>query len=55
MGTYGWVTWHDIFHVLDIICCVVILFPIMWSVARLQDAAAVDDVGIRYFCQFLKF
>jgi len=38
----GWFTWRDIFHLLDIICCCAILFPIVWSIKHLRDAAQTD-------------
>ena len=31
-GTMGWLTWRDILHLADIICCCAILFPIVWSI-----------------------
>lgn len=41
-ATKGWFTWRDIFHLLDIICCCAILFPIVWSIKHLRDAAQTD-------------
>lgn len=41
-GTQLWLAWRDILHVLDIACCCAILFPIVWSINHLQQAAAVD-------------
>lgn len=29
-----WLTWRDIFHFVDIICCCAILFPIVWSIKQ---------------------
>lgn len=29
-----WLTWRDIFHFVDILCCCAILFPIVWSIKQ---------------------
>ena len=39
----SWFTWRDILHLVDIICCCAILFPIVWSIKHLREAA-----GVRY-------
>jgi hypothetical protein len=31
-----WLTWRDIFHVVDIVCCCAILFPIVWSIKQVR-------------------
>lgn len=35
-GSQGWLTWRDILHILDIICCLAILLPIVWSIKHLR-------------------
>lgn len=42
-GAAGGVTWTDILHLLDMICCCVILFPIIWSIRHLRNAGAGGD------------
>ena len=37
-----WFTWRDIFHLVDIICCCAILFPIVWSIKHLREASHTD-------------
>ena len=37
----SWFTWRDILHLVDIICCCAILFPIVWSIKHLRKAAGV--------------
>jgi hypothetical protein len=37
-----WFTWRDLFHLVDIICCCAILFPIVWSIKQLREAARTD-------------
>merc|ERR1712130_5538 len=41
-GTWGWLTWRDILHLLDMICCCAILLPIVWSIRHLRAASEVD-------------
>lgn len=40
----SWFTWRDIFHVVDIICCCAIIFPIVWSINHLRKASQVRVV-----------
>lgn len=35
-GSQGWLTWKDILHLVDILCCLAILLPIVWSIRHLQ-------------------
>lgn len=57
-ATQNWFTWRDVFHVVDIICCCAILFPIVWSIQHLKEAAETDGkaarnlVKMRLFRQF---
>lgn len=41
-GSQSWITWKEIFRLIDIICCGAILIPIIWSLKHLKDAAATD-------------
>lgn len=41
-GTANWVTWRDILHVLDIVCCLLILLPVIWSIRHLKQAVGED-------------
>lgn len=38
----SWFEWRDMFHVVDIICCCAILFPIVWSIKHLREGAETD-------------
>lgn len=38
----SWVTWQDMLHLVDIICCCAILFPIVWSIKHLREGAETD-------------
>ena len=46
----SWFTWRDIFHVVDIICCCAIIFPIVWSINNLRKASHVSQLP-DHFCQ----
>ena len=35
-GSQGWLTWRDLLHLIDIICCCAILLPIVWSIRHLR-------------------
>jgi hypothetical protein len=41
-GSQNWQTWQTVLHTVDIICCVAILMPIVWSIRHLRQAAEVD-------------
>jgi len=45
-GTNGWMTWRDVLHLLDVICCCAILFPIVWSIRHLREAAEADGKAL---------
>ncbi|CAN0098608.1 unnamed protein product, partial [Phaeothamnion confervicola] len=34
--------WRNILHVVDIVCCAAILFPIVWSIRHLRQAVQTD-------------
>ncbi|XP_051145014.1 protein CANDIDATE G-PROTEIN COUPLED RECEPTOR 7-like [Andrographis paniculata] len=37
-----WVTWKQVFLLVDVICCCAVLFPIVWSIKNLREAAKTD-------------
>ena len=41
-GSVGWLTWRDVLHLVDMLCCCAILFPIVWSIRHLRQAAETD-------------
>ncbi|KAF7150899.1 hypothetical protein RHSIM_Rhsim02G0252900 [Rhododendron simsii] len=43
-GPYGqdWVTWKQVFLLVDVLCCCAVLFPIVWSIKNLREAARTD-------------
>eukprot|EP00939_MAST-03C_sp_MAST-3C-sp1_P003758 g3758.t1 len=38
-GSQSFITWGNILVLADIICCCAVLFPIVWSIRRLREAA----------------
>jgi hypothetical protein len=41
-GSRAWLTWRDALHIVDIICCCLILFPLVWQIRRLRLSAVAD-------------
>ncbi|CAM8876424.1 unnamed protein product [Rhodiola kirilowii] len=43
-GPYGkdWATWKQVFLLVDVLCCCAVLFPIVWSIKNLREAARTD-------------
>ena len=48
-GNADWAAWRDILHLFDIICCCAILFPIVWSIKHLREAAATGAFASHVF------
>ena len=44
-GSMAWMTWRDIFTLVDIICCATVLFPLMWSLKNLRESAKDDKMN----------
>ena len=42
-----WFVWRDLTQVLDIACCAVIIFPIVWRIKHLREAAETDGKAER--------
>ncbi|XP_022085290.1 protein GPR107-like isoform X2 [Acanthaster planci] len=41
-GESEYATWKTVFVLVDILCCVAILYPVIWSIRHLQEAATTD-------------
>ncbi|XP_076225059.1 protein GPR107 isoform X3 [Nomia melanderi] len=51
-------TWRDVFILVDLLCCGAILFPVVWSIRHLQEAAHTDGkaaVNLRKLMLFRHF
>ena len=53
--TRGYFAWNDIFHLVDIICCCAVLFPLVWSIKRLRDTAEIDGKASRNIVKLTLF
>ncbi|KAK9816823.1 hypothetical protein WJX72_005424 [[Myrmecia] bisecta] len=51
----SWFTWRDILHLVDIICCCAILFPIVWSIKHLREASQSDGKAARSLVKLTLF
>ena len=40
-------TWTQILHLVDIVCCCAVLFPIVWSIKHLREASQTDGKAAR--------
>ncbi|KAE8655182.1 Endoglucanase 1 [Hibiscus syriacus] len=43
-GPFGhdWMVWKQVFLLVDVVCCCAVLFPIVWSIKNLRQAAKTD-------------
>lgn len=41
-GSEGWLTLQDIFRIIDIVCCIAVLVPVIWSIRHLKEASTID-------------
>ena len=48
-------SWRDILHLVDIVCCCAILFPIVWSIKHLRDASETDGKAARVLSKLTLF
>ncbi|GAB9474542.1 Transmembrane protein [Globisporangium polare] len=58
VGTRSWVTWRDLLHLLDLLCCFAILLPIVWSIKTLRQSAFTDGkahMNLQKLTQFRSF
>ena len=54
-GAQNWLTWRDILHLLDMLCCFMILLPIVWSIRHLREAAGADGKAADNFNRLKNF
>ncbi|WCJ43738.1 Lung seven transmembrane receptor family protein [Euphorbia peplus] len=46
-ATKDWMTWNQMFLLIDIICCCAVFFPIIWSIRSLREASKTDGKAAR--------
>ena len=44
-GSVGFLTWLNLLHFIDLICCCAVLFPIVWSIKRLASAGGLPQLN----------
>ncbi|KAF8369379.1 hypothetical protein HHK36_032612 [Tetracentron sinense] len=50
-----WLTWNQIFLLIDIICCCAVFFPIIWSIRSLREASKTDGKAARNLTKLTLF
>ncbi|XP_077250884.1 protein CANDIDATE G-PROTEIN COUPLED RECEPTOR 7-like [Tasmannia lanceolata] len=50
-----WLTWNQIFLLIDIICCCAVFFPIIWSIKSLREASKTDGKAARNLAKLTLF
>ncbi|XP_031092630.1 protein CANDIDATE G-PROTEIN COUPLED RECEPTOR 7-like [Ipomoea triloba] len=50
-----WVTWNQVFLIIDIICCCAIIFPIVWSIRSLRETSKTDGKAARNLAKLTLF
>ncbi|KAG6537659.1 hypothetical protein ZIOFF_002754 [Zingiber officinale] len=50
-----WVTWNQVFLLIDIICCCAVLFPIIWSIRSLRETSKTDGKAARNLTKLTLF
>ncbi|KAL2229438.1 protein GPR107 [Sesamum indicum] len=50
-----WVTWNQVFLLVDIICCCAVIFPIVWSIRSLRETSKTDGKAARNLAKLTLF
>ncbi|MQM12347.1 hypothetical protein Taro_045261 [Colocasia esculenta] len=50
-----WITWNQVFLLVDIICCCAIMFPIVWSIKTLRETSKTDGKAARNLAKLTLF
>ncbi|KAI5072847.1 hypothetical protein GOP47_0012953 [Adiantum capillus-veneris] len=51
----NWLTWYQLLLLIDVICCCAVLFPIVWSIKHLREAAHTDGKAARNLAKLTLF
>ncbi|KAK1421117.1 hypothetical protein QVD17_23224 [Tagetes erecta] len=51
----SWVTWNQLFLLVDLICCCAIIFPIVWSIRSLRETSKTDGKAARNLAKLTLF
>ncbi|WOL18662.1 hypothetical protein Cni_G27459 [Canna indica] len=50
-----WVTWNQVFLLIDFICCCAVLFPIIWSIRSLRETSKTDGKAAKNLMKLTLF
>ncbi|GAB2235701.1 hypothetical protein Droror1_Dr00026139 [Drosera rotundifolia] len=50
-----WLTWKQVFLLVDIVCCCAIIFPIVWSIRSLRETSKTDGKAARNLAKLTLF
>ncbi|KAG6484563.1 protein CANDIDATE G-PROTEIN COUPLED RECEPTOR 7-like [Zingiber officinale] len=50
-----WVTWNQVFLLIDIVCCCAVMFPIIWSIRSLRETSKTDGKAARNLMKLTLF
>ncbi|XXG54902.1 hypothetical protein AAC387_Pa03g2670 [Persea americana] len=50
-----WVTWNQVFLIIDVICCCAVIFPIVWSIRSLRETSKTDGKAARNLAKLTLF
>ncbi|KAI3716639.1 hypothetical protein L1987_67653 [Smallanthus sonchifolius] len=45
-----WVTWNQVFLLVDLICCCAVIFPVVWSIRSFSKTDAKSARHLSWFC-----
>ncbi|XP_043719690.1 protein CANDIDATE G-PROTEIN COUPLED RECEPTOR 7-like [Telopea speciosissima] len=54
-ATKDWLTWNQLFLLIDVICCFAVFFPIIWSIRSLREASKTDGKAARNLAKLSLF
>lgn len=50
-----WVTWNQVFLIIDLVCCCAIMLPIVWSIRTLRETSKTDGKAARNLAKLTLF
>ncbi|GJY88441.1 GPR107-like protein [Tanacetum coccineum] len=51
----NWVTWNQLFLLVDVICCCTVIVPIIWSIRSLRETSKTDGKAARTLAKLTLF
>ncbi|XP_078447055.1 protein CANDIDATE G-PROTEIN COUPLED RECEPTOR 7-like [Wolffia australiana] len=51
----GWVTWNQLFFIVDVVCCCAVMLPIVWSIRTLKETSKTDGKAARNLAKLTLF